>query len=394
MAKGLEGLRRQDGIHAAAVVITKEPLTDYLPDPAQARGRAGPEDAPIVTQYEMHGVEELGLLKMDFLGLRNLDVITDTLELIQRPPAASTSTSTTSPLDDDATLELLLPGRLDRRVPARGRADARAHAVAGADHASRTSPPSSPCTGPGPMAANMHNDYADRKNGRKPVEYFHPDAEELLADTYGLMIYQESDDAGGAEVRRLLAGRGRQPPQGHAARRSARSWPRSEKAFVDGCETTGYGAALGTTLFDIIEQFADYAFNKSHAFGYGFIAYQTAYLKAHYPVEYLAALLTSVKANLDKAAVYLAECRTMGIEVARARRQPVGVRLRARRSRPADDGREVHRSSSGCRPCATSARASSTCSSPSARPTGPSPTSTTSATGSTSRCSTSGPSSR
>jgi DNA polymerase-3 subunit alpha len=164
------------------------------------------------------------------------------------------------------------------------------------------------------MAANMHNEYADRKNGRKPIAYLHPDLEELLGDTYGLMIYQESvmrvaqkcagytlaeadnlRKACGKKIRELIA--------------------EERENFVAGCERTGYGRDLGIKLFDIIEPFADYAFNKSHAYGYGLIAYQTAYLKAHYPVEYLACLLTSVKTNLDKAAVYLAECRAMGIKV-------------------------------------------------------------------------------
>ena len=167
---------------------------------------------------------------------------------------------------------------------------------------------------PGPMAANMHNDYADRKNGRKAVEYFHPDAEELLADTYGLMIYQESV----MRVAQKFAGYSLAEADSlrkAMGKKSREVMAKEKKAFVNGIESTGYDAALGKKLFDIIEQFADYAFNKSHSFGYGLIAYQTAYLKAHHPAEYLSALLTSVKANLDKAAVYLAECRTMGIEV-------------------------------------------------------------------------------
>ena len=164
---------------------------------------------------------------------------------------------------------------------------------------------------------------------------------------------------------------------------------REERAhFVDSCERNGYGRELGEAWFDIIEPFADYAFPKSHAYGYGFIAYQTAYLKAHHPAEYLSALLTSVKANLDKAAIYLAECRTMGIEVlvpdvnrSVADFAPV-VEL------DADTGTERARSCSGCPRCATSAAGWSRCSSPSGRPTGPSSTSTTSSSASTSRCST------
>lgn len=312
VAKGLEGLRRQDGIHAAAVVITKEPLTSYLPIQRKPEGGQAIEDAPIVTQYEMHGVEELGLLKMDFLGLRNLDVITDTLDIIRGARGVDLDIDAI-PLDDEATLALLCRGdsigvfQLEggpMRSLMRSLAPTSFEDVAALVALYR----------PGPMAANMHNDYADRKNGRKPVAYFHPDAEELLGDTYGLMIYQESV----MRVAQKFAGYSLAEADNlrKACGKKIRELMAKERAaFVDGVEKTGYERALGTSLFDIIEQFADYAFNKSHSFGYGFIAYQTAFLKAHFPAEYLSALLTSVKANLDKAAVYLAECRTMGISV-------------------------------------------------------------------------------
>jgi DNA polymerase-3 subunit alpha len=164
------------------------------------------------------------------------------------------------------------------------------------------------------MAANMHNDYADRKNKRKPVEYFHPDAEALLAPTHGLMVFQEDV----MRVAQKFAGYSLADADNlrKACGKKVRALMAKERnKFVSGVEATGYERKLGTKLFDIIEQFADYAFNRSHAFGYGLIAYQTAYLKANYPSEYLAALLTSVKANLDKAAVYLADCRGLGIEV-------------------------------------------------------------------------------
>src|SRR5918992_275558 len=167
---------------------------------------------------------------------------------------------------------------------------------------------------PGPMAANMHNDYADRKNGRKPVEYLHPDAEEVLGDTWGLMIYQESM----MRVAQKFAGYSLAEADNlrkACGKKNRALIAKEREKFTEGCERSGYGAQLGSDWFDIIEPFADYAFNKSHAFGYGFVAYQTAYLKANYPAEYLAALLTSVKTSLEKAAVYLAECRTMGITV-------------------------------------------------------------------------------
>src|SRR5688500_7811067 len=168
---------------------------------------------------------------------------------------------------------------------------------------------------PGPMGVNMHYDYADRKNNRKPVEYFHEDAKEILGDTYGLMIYQESV----MRVAQKFAGYSLAQAdtlRKSMGKKSRQAMAKEKEAFVDGVQATGYDPALGTSLFGVIEQFADYAFNKSHSYGYGYIAYQIAYLKTHYPVEYLAALLTSVKASLDKAAVYLNECRLLGIDVA------------------------------------------------------------------------------
>ena len=167
---------------------------------------------------------------------------------------------------------------------------------------------------PGPMAANMHNDYADRKNGRKPITYAHDDLEPILADTQGLMIYQESM----MRVAQKIAGYTLEEADNlrKACGKKIRKLLAAEREkFIAGCVSEGYGDALGKDLFDIIEPFADYAFNKSHAYGYGLVAYQTAWLKAHYPVEYMAALLTSVKDNKDKTAVYLAECRSMGIDV-------------------------------------------------------------------------------
>ena len=312
VARGLEGLRRQDSIHAAAVVITDEPLTEYVPIQRKPDGGSDPTDSPVVTQYEMHGVEELGLLKMDFLGLRNLSVIERALDLIQRSTGERPDIDHL-PLDDEATFEMLRRGdsmgvfQLEggpMRSLMRSLAPTTFDDVAALVALYR----------PGPMAANMHRDYADRKNGRQAVTYLHPDLEEILGDTYGLMIYQESvmrvaqkfagytlaeadnlRKACGKKIRALIA--------------------KEREKFVDGCAATGYGEEIGTKLFDIIEPFADYAFNKSHSYGYGLVAYQTAWLKAHFPVEYLAALLTSVKDNKDKTAVYLAECRAMGIQV-------------------------------------------------------------------------------
>ena len=311
VAKGLEGLRRQDGIHAAAVVITDQPLTEYVPIQRKPDGN-NPDDAPVVTQYEMHGVEDLGLLKMDFLGLRNLSVIERALDLIELSTGHRPDIDNIA-LDDEATFEMLRRGdsmgvfQLEggpMRSLMRSLAPTTFDDVAALVALYR----------PGPMAANMHRDYADRKNGRQAVTYPHDDLADILGDTYGLMIYQESvmrvaQKVAGydlAEADNLRKACGKKDRKLIAAER---------QKFVAGCEATGYGEALGTALFDIIEPFADYAFNKSHAYGYGFIAYQTAWLKAHHPVEYFAGLLTSVKDNKDKTAIYLSECRVMGIQV-------------------------------------------------------------------------------
>ena len=312
VAKGLENLRRQDGIHAAAVVITKEKLTEYLPIQRKPDPGADPEASPIVTQYEMHGVEDLGLLKMDFLGLRNLDVITDTVELIKETHGIEIDIDNVD-LTDGPTFELL------RRADTMGVFQLEGGPMRALIRSLAPTTFEDICAlvalyRPGPMAANMHNDYADRKNNRKPVTYLHPDAEEVLADTYGLMIYQESV----MKVAQKFAGYSLAEADNlrKAAAKKIREKMKQERdAFVAAVDATGYGAALGTKLFDIIEPFADYAFPKAHAYGYGLIAYQTAYLKANYAPEYFAAMLTSVKSNLDKAAVYLADCRAMGIEV-------------------------------------------------------------------------------
>ena len=310
VAKGLEGLRRQDGIHAAAVVITREPLTEYLPVQRKPDPGGKPEDAPIVTQYEGHGVEDLGLLKMDFLGLRNLDVIETALDLIEascgeRPDIDSI------PLDDEPTFELLRRGDAiglfqmegaPLRALLRQMAPTRFEDLAAIIALYR----------PGPMANIPH--YVARKHGREEVTYLHPDLEEILGWSYGVLVFQESviqiaHKIAGFDLPRADEFRyavGKKKPEVVAAQKDD---------FLAGCIDNGYDRKIGEALFALIEPFANYGFNSSHAFGYALIAYQTAWLKAHYPVQYLAALLTSVKDDKDKTAVYLAECRVMGIKV-------------------------------------------------------------------------------
>ena len=244
-------------------MITKEPLTEYLPIQRKPESGQPIEDAPVVTQYEMHGVEDLGLLKMDFLGLRNLDVISDTLDLIEQARGVGVDIDNVRPRRR-ADLRAAAPGdtigvfQLEggpMRALMRSLAPDSFEDVAALVALYR----------PGPMAANMHNDYADRKNGRKPVEYFHPDAEELLGRHLRPDDLPGVGHAGGAEVRRLLAGRGRQPAQGMG--KKIRELMAKERAEVRrrGARPPATAASSAIELFDIIEPFADYAFNKSHS---------------------------------------------------------------------------------------------------------------------------------
>ncbi len=312
VAKGLEGLRRQDSIHAAAVVITRDPLTEYLPIQRKPESGVAPEDAPVVTQFEMNGVEELGLLKMDFLGLRTLSIIDEALRLIETSTGTAVDIDAI-PLDDEKTFRLLQAGdslgvfQLES-APMRSLMRSLAPTVFD-DVAALVA-----LYRPGPMAANMHNDYADRKNGRKPIDLPHADLDEILTETYGLMIYQESV----MRVAQRIAGytlAEADDLRKACGKKDRKLIAEQRVKFVDGTVASGYDEQLGTRLFDIIEPFADYAFNKSHAFGYGLISYQTAFLKSNYRVQFMAAVLTGVKHNLDKAGVYLNDCRQANIVV-------------------------------------------------------------------------------
>ena len=312
VAKGLEGLRRQDGIHAAAVVITNEPLTEYLPIQRKPDSSGNHENSPIVTQYEMGGVAELGLLKMDFLGLRNLSVIERSLDMIELDTGTRPDIDRVE-LDDEKVYEMLRRGDsigvFQLESPPM-RALIRALAPTDFDDIAALIA----LYRPGPMSSNMHYEYADRKNGRKEIKYLHPDLGEILGGNQGLMIYQESM----MRVAQKFAGYTLEEADNlrKACSKKDRVLLASHREkFVQGSETQGYGAKIGEQLFDEIEPFADYAFNKSHSYGYGLVTYQTAWLKANYPVQYFAALLTSVRDDKDKTAIYLAECRAMGIDV-------------------------------------------------------------------------------
>ena len=309
-ARGLEGLKRQPGVHAAGVILCREPLLDVLPIWRRE------QDGSVITQFDMGACETLGLLKMDFLGLRNLTVLDDCLAniLSNRGEVVVLEDLT---LDDITTYELL--GRGDTlgvfqfdggpmRALLRSMQPDSFEDISAVGALYR----------PGPMGANAHNDYADRKNGRKPVVPIHPELEEplaeILGDTYGLIVYQEQVMA----IAQKLAGYslGKADLLRRAMGKKKKEILDKEfEPFRDGMRANGYGDKAISTLWDILVPFSDYAFNKAHSAAYGVVSYWTAYLKANYPSEYMAALLTSVKDDKDRSAIYLNECRRMGIKV-------------------------------------------------------------------------------
>jgi DNA polymerase-3 subunit alpha len=248
VAMGLEGLIRQDGIGAAAVVITPEPLTNFVPTQQKP-------DGPLITQYEKSTIEELGLLKMDFLGLRNLDIIENTLKMINYAIDIDNL-----PLDDPSVYKMLSDGdtvgvfqlqesgcrSLLRRLQPRNIEDLAAVLA---------------LYRPGPMASNMHLDYADRRNGRQAVTYFHPDAEEILSATYGICLFQEQlmrvaqkfagYSMADADILRKIIGK-----------KLIDQMIEERKKFIDGCVSQGYSDELGEQIFDMIEGFASYGFSS------------------------------------------------------------------------------------------------------------------------------------
>ena len=309
-ARGLEGLKRQWGVHAAGVIMSSKPLIDVIP--IQRREA----DGAIITQFDMGACETLGLLKMDFLGLRNLTIIDDALENIElngKPKLEIESVA----LDDPKTYELLGRGdtlgvfQLDggpMRDLLRRMAPTEFDDISAVGALYR----------PGPMGANAHNDYADRKNGRQEVTPIHPELAEplkdVLGETYGLIVYQEQVMA----IAQTLAGYslGKADLLRRAmGKKKKEILDKEYEGFAQGMKDHGYSAAAVKTLWDILLPFSDYAFNRAHSAAYGVVSYWTAYLKSNYPAEYMAAVLTSVRDDKDKAAVYLAECRRMGITV-------------------------------------------------------------------------------
>lgn len=309
-ARGLEGLVRNAGVHACAVIMSSEPLIDAIPLWKR------PQDGAIITGWDYPSCEEIGLLKMDFLGLRNLTIIGDCLENIKANRGVDLDLDSL-PMDDPATYELLGRGdtlgvfQLDggpMRDLLRRMQPTEFNDIVAVLALYR----------PGPMGMNAHNDYADRKNNRQAIKPIHPELEEplreILSETYGLIVYQEQIMFIAQKVASYTMGKA-------DALRKAMGKKKLEvleaeyKGFYEGMTANGFSEKAVKALWDTILPFAGYAFNKSHAAGYGLVSYWTAYLKANYPAEYMAGLLTSVGDDKDKAAVYLADCRRLGITV-------------------------------------------------------------------------------
>ena len=310
LARGLEGLKRQWGVHAAGVILSREPLLDVIPIHRREA------DGAIITQFDMGACEATGLLKMDFLGLRNLSVLDDALENIKLNLGIDVVLEDL-PLHDPKTFELLGRGdtlgvfQLDggpMRALLRSMSPDSFADISAVIALYR----------PGPMGENAHNNYADRKNGRKPVEAIHPELREpladILGDTYGLIVYQEQVMAIAQKVAGFSLGR---------ADLLRKAMGKKNKEILDteyipfeaGMKANGFGDAAIKRLWEVLIPFSDYAFNRAHSAGYGVVSFWTAYLKANYPTEYMAALLTSVRDDKDKSALYLSECRRMGINV-------------------------------------------------------------------------------
>jgi len=309
-AMGLEGLKRQWGVHAAGVILSREPLLDVIPIHRREA------DGSIITQFDMGACEATGLLKMDFLGLRNLSVLDDALLNIKANKGVDVVLEDLT-LDDKKTFELLSRGdtlgvfQLDggpMRALLRSMSPDSFQDISAVIALYR----------PGPMGENAHNNYADRKNKRKPVEPIHAELSEvlneILGDTYGLIVYQEQVMAIAQKVAGFSLGRADLLRKA-MGKKNKEILDKEYIPFEAGMKTNGFGNAAIKRLWDVLIPFSDYAFNRAHSAGYGVVSYWTANLKANYPTEYMAALLTSVRDDKDKSALYLSECRRMGIQV-------------------------------------------------------------------------------
>lgn len=312
VARTIEGTKRGTGVHAAGVIMSSESISATVP-----LMRAG-DEGRTTTQFEFPTCEELGLIKMDFLGLANLTIIADALTQIRVNRGVTLTTDDIlADLSDANAYKLLQAGdtlgvfQLDS-----GPMRALLRSMAPTEFADISAVLA--LYRPGPMSANAHNDYADRKNKRKPTVPIHPELQDaldpILGETHSLVVYQEQV----MEIAQKLAGftlGGADLLRRAMGKKKKEILDKEFVPFRDGMRANGYSDASIQALWDVLVPFSGYAFNKAHTAGYGMISYVTAYLKANYPAEYMAALLTSVKDNRDKSALYLAECRRMGLQI-------------------------------------------------------------------------------
>ncbi|MBU3715998.1 MAG: DNA polymerase III subunit alpha [Candidatus Nanopelagicaceae bacterium] len=309
-ARGLEGLKRQWSVHAAGVILSRDPLLDVIP--IQRREA----DGAVITQFDMIACESTGLLKMDFLGLRNLSVLDDCLSNIEKNRNERVVLEELE-LADKKTFELLARGetlgvfQLDSapiRALLRSMNPDSFEDISAVIALYR----------PGPMGVNAHNDYADRKNKRKRIEPIHPELseplKEILDDTYGLIVYQEQVMAIAQKVAGFSLARADLLRKA-MGKKNKEILDKEYVHFEAGMKKNGFSNLAIEELWKTLIPFSDYAFNRAHSAGYGVVSFWTAYLKANYPTEYMAALLSSVKDDKDKSALYLNECRRMGIKV-------------------------------------------------------------------------------
>jgi DNA polymerase-3 subunit alpha len=314
VAMSLEGLNRQSGLHAAGVVIAGKPLWEYVPVTKDQ------DSDQLVSQFAKDDAEAAGLVKFDFLGLKTLTVIDDAIRLIrQNHPDRRTLTADEIPIDDPAVYELISRGETAGvfQMESSGFTEmvtkmkpSRFEDVIAAGALYR----------PGPLDQKLEDGrtmvdvYIDRKHGRDQVTYPHPKLEPILADTYGVIVYQEQV----MQISQVLAGYslGRADLLRRAmGKKKAEVMARERSGFMQGCEASGIDAAVAGGIFDLMEKFAAYGFNKSHSAAYGLLTVQTAWLKAHYPVEFTAALISSEASNTDKVVLHISEARQSGIEV-------------------------------------------------------------------------------
>lgn len=305
LALKLEGISRHSSIHAAGVVIAKDPLDTLVPVEKS-------KDGALVAQYQMSELEKLGLLKMDFLGLRNLTMIANSLDLIEKTRGFKLDLNTI-PLDDRKTYELLESGatvgvfQLEstgmQKLVSQLMPDVFEEIIA-----------LIALYRPGPLGSGMVDSFVKRKHKQEPITYPHPSIEWILKDTYGLIIYQEqimqisqvvgNYSLGQADLLRRAMGK-----------KKLEEMMKQRATFLDGASKNGIASEIANELFDTMEKFAEYGFNKSHSAAYAIITYRTAYLKANYPIEYMAALISSVMNNPDKVPLYISETKRMGIKV-------------------------------------------------------------------------------